>query len=159
GAYGIEAAAQTYYGKPLARLSVAQDAVIAAIIQQPSTYPLPQYRPQLQARWHYVLNGMVQMGTLTPQQAAAMKCPVPGNHVRQTLGRDVWDPYVLNMVQTELEETYHLTQSQIYNGGYVIRTTVDDKKMAALYEAVRENQAQINASSHPFVPRYMHAAA
>ena len=63
------------------------------------------------------------------------------------------------MVQTELEETYHLSQEQIYNGGYVIRTTVDDKKMAALYEAVRENEAQINASSHPFTHSYMHAAA
>ena len=159
GAYGIEAAAETYYGKPSAKLTVAQDAVIAAIIQQPSTYPLQRYRPQLEARWHYVLNGMVQMGTLTEQKAAAMKFPVPGNHVPQTLGRDVWDPYVLNMVQTELKDTYHLSQEQIYNGGYVIRTTVDDKKMAALYEAVRENEAQINASSHPFTHSYMHAAA
>ena len=159
GAYGIEAAAETYYGKPSAKLTVAQDAVIAAIIQQPSTYPLQRYRPQLEARWHYVLNGMVQMGTLTEQKAAAMKFPVPGNHVPQTLGGDVWDPYVLNMVQTELEHTYHLSQEQIYNGGYVVRTTVDDKKMAALYESVRENEAQINASSHPFAVKYMHAAA
>ena len=149
GAYGIEAAAQTYYGKPVAKLSVAQDAVIAAIIQQPSTYPLTQYRPQLEARWHYVLNGMVQMGTLTAQQAAATKFPVPGNHVPQTVGRDVWDPYVLNMVQTELKHVYHMSQQQIYNGGYVIRTTISDKKMAALYEAVRENEALINASSRP----------
>ena len=44
GAYGIEAAAETYYGKPSAKLTVAQDAVIAAIIQQPSTYPLQRYR-------------------------------------------------------------------------------------------------------------------
>jgi membrane peptidoglycan carboxypeptidase len=159
GAYGIEAAAETYYGKPAAKLSVAQDAVIAAIVQQPSTYPLRQYRTQLEARWHYVLNGMVQMGTLTQQNAAAMKFPVPGDHVPQTLGADVWDPYVLNMVQNELEHTYHLTQEQIYNGGYVVRTTVDDKKMAALYEAVRENEAQINASSRPLELKYMHAAA
>jgi membrane peptidoglycan carboxypeptidase len=159
GAYGIEAAAETYYGKPSAKLTVAQDAVIAAIIQQPSTYPLKQYRTQLEGRWHYVLNGMVQMGTLTAQKAAAMKFPVPGNHVPQTLGRDVWDPYVLNMVQNELEHTYHLTQEQIYNGGYVIRTTVDNKKMAALYQAVRLNEAQINASSRPLALSYMHAAA
>jgi membrane peptidoglycan carboxypeptidase len=159
GAYGIEAAAETYFGKPAAKLSVAQDAVIAAIIQQPSTYPLAQYRPELEARWHYVLSGMVQMRTLTAQQAAAMKFPVPGDHVAQTVGRDVWDPYVLTMVQTELEHVYHLSQQQIYNGGYVIRTTVSDKKMAALYAAVRENEALINASSDPFDISYMHAAA
>ncbi len=62
GAYGVEAAAETYYGKPASQLDAAQAAVIAAIVQQPSTYPLPQYRPELEARWHYVLNGMVQMG-------------------------------------------------------------------------------------------------
>ena len=78
----------------------------------------------------------------------------------QTLGPDVWDPYVLNMVQDELEHTYHLSQEQIYNGGYVVRTTVDDKKMAALYKAVRENEAQINAAGpHYSFKSYMRAAA
>jgi membrane peptidoglycan carboxypeptidase len=160
GAYGIGAAAQTYYHEPVSKLTPAQAAVIAAIIQQPSTYPLPQYRAQLKSRWHYVLNGMVQMGTLNAQTAAAMKFPAPGDHVPQSVGNDVWDPYVLNMVQTELEQVYHLSQKQIYNGGYVIRTTIDDKKMAALYKAVSDNVALINASStvYPF-RSYMRAGA
>jgi len=159
GAYGIGAAAQTYYREPVADLTAAQAAVIAAIIQQPSTYPLPQYRAQLENRWHYVLNGMIQMGTLTQQQANAMKFPAPGTYVPQTVGADVWDPYVLQMVYNELADVYHFTQSQIYNGGYVIRTTIDDKKMASLYQAVRDNEAQINASSVPLDPTKMHAGA
>ena len=100
GAYGIGAAAQTYYNEPVSSLTAAQAAVIAAIIQQPSTYPLPQYRAQLVNRWHYVLNGMVQMGTLTQQQADTMKFPAPGNHVPQTVGNNVWDPYVLRWSAT-----------------------------------------------------------
>ena len=159
GAYGIEAAAQTYYGRHASQLSTAQAAVIAAIIQQPSNYPLPKYRAQLENRWHYVLNGMVQMGTLTAQQAAAMKFPAPRSSVPQTVGGDVWDPYVLTMVWNELTDIYHFTKSQIYNGGYVIRTSIDDKKMAALYAAVRGNLATINASGDPFHPRYMHVGA
>jgi len=159
GAYGVQAAAQTYYDRNVSQLSVAQAAVIAAIIQQPSTYPLPQYRAQLKNRWHYVLSGMVQMGTLTQQQADAMKFPAPGDHVPQSVGTDVWDPYVLAMVYNELRDVYHFTQTQIYNGGYVIRTTIDDRKMAALYEAVRTNEAQIDDSSVPFNPAYMHAGA
>ena len=152
GAYGIEAAAQTYYGRHVSQLSTAQAAVIAAIIQQPSNYPQPQYRAQLENRWRYVLNGMVQMGTLTAQQAAAMKFPVPGNYVPQSVGRDVWDPYVLNMVYNELTDIYHFTKSQIYNGGYVIRTSIDDKKMAALYAAVRANMATIDATPSRSTP-------
>jgi len=160
GAYGIGAAAQTYYNEPVSKLTPGQAAVIAAIIQQPSTYPLPQYRAELKSRWHYVLNGMVQMGTLTAQQAAAMKFPAPGDHVPQSVGSDVWDPYVLGMVQTELQQVYHLTTKQIYNGGYIIRTTINDKKMAALYLAVSDNVAQIDADStlYPF-KSYMRAAA
>jgi membrane peptidoglycan carboxypeptidase len=159
GAYGVEAAAETYFGEPAPKLTVAQAAVIAAIIQQPSNYPLPQYHAQLVNRWNYVLDGMVQMGKLTPQQRALMKFPKPGNYVPQTVGRDVWDPYVLNMVYNELADVYHFSQSQIYNGGYVIRTTIDDVKMEALYQAVRDNEALIDASSFPFHPTYMHAGA
>ena len=143
GAYGIGAAAETYYGEPVAKLTVAQAAVIAAIIQQPSTYPLKQYQPELEQRWHYVLTGMTQMGKLTPQQAAAMKFPAPGDHVAQSVGKNVWDPYVLNMVYNELTDVYHFSQSQIYNGGYAITTTIDDAKMKALYQAVEQNELQM----------------
>jgi membrane peptidoglycan carboxypeptidase len=158
GAYGVGAAAQTYYHEPVSRLTAAQAAVIAAVIQQPSTYYLPQYRPQLEARWHYVLDGMVRMGDLTARQAAAMTFPPPGNHVPQTVGRDPWDPYVLNVVYNELVQLYHFSQSQIYNGGYVIKTTIDDAKMKALYQAVQQNEQQMAAGGVP-LPSYAHVGA
>ena len=66
GAYGVEAASETYFGEPVSKLTIAQDAVIAAIIQAPSTYYLQQYRPNLKARWQYVLDGMVKIGDLSP---------------------------------------------------------------------------------------------
>ena len=160
GAYGVQAAAETYFNKPVGQLSVAQDAVIAALIQQPSTYPLPQYRPELTARWHYVIDGMVQMGNLTAAKAAALKFPVPGDHVPQSVGSDVWDPYVLNMVRTELKQVYHFSEAQIDDGGYVIKTSISDAKMAALYQAVSQNEAQINADSAEYPFRdYMHVGA
>jgi membrane peptidoglycan carboxypeptidase len=158
GSYGIQAAAKTYFGKPVSELSQAQDALLAALIQQPSTYPLPQYRPELQARWRYVLDGMVQMGTLSAQQAAAMKFPAFGDSVPQSYGPNVWDPYVLNMVYNELVQVYDFSQAQIYTGGYVIRTTIDDTKMAQLYQAVIQNEAQMDASADPF-ESYMHVGA
>ena len=74
-----------------------------------------------------------------------MKFPVPSDHVPQTFGTKVWDPYVLTMVYNELRDVYHFTKPQIYNGGYVIRTSIDDSKMAALYQAVSDNEALIDA--------------
>ena len=75
GAYGVEAASETYFGEPVSKLTIAQDAVIAAIIQAPSTYYLPQYRTNLTTRWHYVLNGMVKIGDLSQAQADSMTFP------------------------------------------------------------------------------------
>ena len=158
GAYGVEAAAETYFGKPVGQLTVAQDAVIAAMIQQPSTYPLPQYRAQLTARWHYVLDGMAAMGNLSAHDAATAKFPGLRDYVSQTFGKDVWDPYVMYMLERELEQVYGLSQSDVYHGGYVIKTSLDDTKMAQLYAAVSQNEAQINSSSDPF-ESYMHVGA
>jgi membrane peptidoglycan carboxypeptidase len=160
GAYGIQAAAETYFGKPVGQLTVAQDAVIAALIQQPSTYPLARYRPELTARWNYVIDGMVQMGNLTAAKAATQKFPAFGDHVPQSVGSAVWDPYVLNMVRTELETTYHFSEAQIDDGGYVIKTSISDSKMGELYQAVIQNEQQIDEDStqYPF-KNYMHAGA
>jgi membrane peptidoglycan carboxypeptidase len=97
-----------------------------------------------------------------PDRAAGRDDEVPGSfgdHVPQTVGSAVWDPYILDMVYTELENTYHFTQSQIYDGGYVIRTSIDDSKMKALYQAVSQNEAQIDEDGvYPFQD-YMHAGA
>jgi membrane peptidoglycan carboxypeptidase len=158
GAYGVQAAAETYFGKPVSGLSIAQDAVIAAIIQQPSTYPLAQFRPELEARWDYVLDGMVKTGDLTAQQAAAMKFPTLGDYVPQTVGNDVWDPYVLDVVRNELIDVYHFSEAQIDDGGYVIKTTIDDAKMASLYQAVQQNEMQM-ASGGVALPDYAHVGA
>ena len=158
GAYGVQAAAETYFNKPVWDLTVAQDAIIAAVIQQPSTYLLPQYRSDLVARWHVVLNGMVATGHLTAPQAAAMKFPVIGDNVPRSVGKDVWDPYILQQVYYELVDVYHFSQSQIYNGGYVIKTTIDDAKMKALYQAVQQNEMQM-ATDGGALQSYMHIGA
>ena len=62
------------------------------------------------------------------------------------------------MVRNELEQVYKLSWSQIYDGGYIIRTSIDDTKMKALYQAVISNEASINASAYPF-ESYMHVGA
>ncbi len=97
GAYGIGAAGQTYFNIPVSKLSSiswSQAALLAAIIQQPSTYPLPQYRNDLEARWQYVRDGLRTMGWITPQTYDQMKFPAFGDYTPGSYGKDVWDPYV-----------------------------------------------------------------
>src|SRR5262249_38276446 len=75
GAYGIEAAAETYFGKSVGRLSLTEGAVLASSIRSPALYD-PQGHPEAaKARWRFVLDGMVAMGKLAPAKAAAVAYP------------------------------------------------------------------------------------
>jgi membrane peptidoglycan carboxypeptidase len=144
-AYGVAAAAQTYFGVPASKLTVAQAAVIAAIIQQPSNYWEPQYRPQLIARWHYVLNGMVKMGNLSPAAADSEKFPKmltdSGTQQQGTASSsDPWAPYIMNVVANELEGVEKLSLAQLETGGYKIVTTISRPMEVQLYNAVDQNE-------------------
>ena len=158
GAYGVGAAAETYFNKPVQDLDVAQAAVLAALIQQPSLYPQPQYRPQLEARWHYVLDGMVQMGNLSAAQAATTKFPTLLDASPQSVGPDPWDPYILAQVQGELESVYGYTLPEIENDGLKIKTTISRSQMEAMYQAVQANEQQMAAGGEG-LQWYMHVGA
>ena len=161
--YGIAAAAQTYFGVPVPKLTVAQAAVIAAIIQQPSFYPLPQYRSELKARWQYVLDGMVKMGDLTQSQADSTQFPVlltdkeTGASAQQAAGTtsssDPWAPYIMNVVYNELTGIDHVSVSTLETGGLKIITTISRPMEAEMYKAVNENIAAIKASGNS-LPSY-----
>ncbi|HEY2639587.1 MAG TPA: transglycosylase domain-containing protein, partial [Streptosporangiaceae bacterium] len=160
-AYGISAAAETYFGVPVDKLTTAQAAVIAAIIQQPSYYPLPQYRSDLVARWrNYVLNGMVQMHAITQAQAGTMQFPkmltdTQSSAAEQAAGttstNDPFAPYLMNVVYNELTSPVSLggdgvAVATLETGGLKVITTISRPMEVEMYHAVNENIAAIKAS-------------
>jgi penicillin-binding protein 1A len=72
-AYGVEAAAQAYFGKPAAQLTLAEAAFLAALPKAPSRYAGGKTGPETTARVHYVLDRMAASGFVTPDEAAAAK--------------------------------------------------------------------------------------
>ena len=75
GAYGIQAAAQTYFGVDVDQLTVDQGAVLAQVIRAPSYYD-PETDPQrAEARFRYVLNGMAEQGWLGGVDPATVPFP------------------------------------------------------------------------------------
>ena len=75
GAYGIESAANTYFGVPAAQLTAQQGAVLAVLIRSPSRYD-PEVNPEgAQDRWGLVLDAMVEEGWLTAEERAAVGVP------------------------------------------------------------------------------------
>ncbi|HEX3827952.1 MAG TPA: transglycosylase domain-containing protein, partial [Sporichthyaceae bacterium] len=137
GAYGVQAAAQAYFQVDVGKLTVPQDAVLAAVIQSPSLLDpsTPAGLIALQSRWNYVLDGMVTDGALTQTARAAETFPVFPAQPKNASRYGGQKGYILDTVETELEAR-GLTQDQIENGGLHIVTTLDTQAQAAAESAV-----------------------
>jgi membrane peptidoglycan carboxypeptidase len=136
GAYGIEAAAQTYFGVSAARISSNQAAVLAALIQQPSNLDPANSaaaRKQLITRWNYVLDGMVPLGLDPIARAKAVFPPIlprrPPNSRAGQVG------YLLQYVQQELRSR-GFSDADLELGGYRIITTLNAGNQTAVVRAV-----------------------
>ena len=140
GAYGIGAASKAYFDKPVEQLTVADGALLAALIQQPSGLD-PAVNPDgAAARWNWVLDGMVEIGALSPTDRAAQVFPptVPPDQARdqnQTTGPN---GLVERQVQKELLDLFDISEQTLNTEGLQVTTTIDPKAQAAAEEAVTE---------------------
>ncbi|HZE33429.1 MAG TPA: transglycosylase domain-containing protein, partial [Actinoallomurus sp.] len=136
-AYGIESAAEAYYGKHVGQLSPAEGAYLAAAIQVPSyasDLSVAGAQGYMQARWQYVVSGMVQMGSISQQQAATMKFPTPMKQKQKSIFAGD-KGYMVSQAKAELRAMGY-TDNQINMGGLKIKTTFDKDLMAAARQAV-----------------------
>jgi membrane peptidoglycan carboxypeptidase len=158
--YGFGAASQVYFGIPASKLDVAQAAMLAAKIQSPNGYTTVPGTPGyagLVYRWHYVLNAMVNMGTLSAKDAAAQKFPVIVQNSQATNWTG-YRGYIMQAVLNELETTYHYSLPQINSGGLHIVTTFDEHMMNELYVSVAQNEALMKADGGA-LPPWAHVGA
>ncbi|MES5823562.1 transglycosylase domain-containing protein [Streptomyces sp. RG80] len=138
--YGIQAAAQAYYGKDATSLSAAQGAYLAALLNAPSEYDVvahPQNKPAAVARWNYVLDGMVKEGWLKQSERAGLKFPMPKEATVST-GMSGQRGYLVNAVNDYLAENKILTADELDAGGYRITTTIQKSKQDAFVDAVND---------------------
>ncbi len=132
-AYGVAAAAQTFFGKPLDELTLAQAATLAGIAQVPSRYnPIvsPQYA---KIRRTYVLRRMRELGFITPVAAAAANAE-PIDATEHGPAYDVEAPYVAEMVRQEMLRRFG---PRAETAGYNVYTTIDGRLQSAANRAVR----------------------
>ncbi|GAC1543892.1 MAG: hypothetical protein NVS3B12_32510 [Acidimicrobiales bacterium] len=139
GAYGVEAASQTYFGSPASQLTPAQSAVLAQLVQSPERLDPAVDSSRAMTRWHYVIDGMVKDKALTPAEAAALTFPAvrprgAGNKAGQG---QLAGPkgYLVDMVRAELLAR-GLSPRQVYTEGLKVKTGLDPKSQAAAEMAV-----------------------
>lgn len=133
GAYGVEAAANVYFGKPVMELTVDEAALIAGLPKAPTAYS-PYNAPEraLRRRGH-VLRRMVETGNITPaQEQQAQAIPLRLRPRQETV---VKAPYFIEHVRRYLEEQYGSTL--LYRGGLKVHTTLDLSLQEAAEVALR----------------------
>jgi membrane peptidoglycan carboxypeptidase len=134
GAYGIDAAAHAYFNTGVSGLTPAQSAYLAAAIQTPSSYAVPENESYAVDRWRYVVDGMVKLGGVTPADAATMKFPTPVKQ-KETLSLRGQTGYMWQVAKQEAMARGY-TEDQILRGGLKIVTTFDRGMMDAAEHAV-----------------------
>ncbi|WBO68605.1 transglycosylase domain-containing protein [Streptomyces camelliae] len=141
-AYGIEAAARTYYHEHASQLTVSQGAFIAATVNEPSLLMHadtdPQAKAQAEARWKYVLDRMAKINKITgaqEQQYLAAGFPTPKPYA-PSAGMSGQTGYLVQTAEKYVEAHSSLTDQQLGHGGYQIYTTFDKKKVNALSASV-----------------------
>jgi penicillin-binding protein 1A len=145
GAYGVEAAARTYYpqiGKrPETRasnLTPAQAAFLAGVIRSPEFYSKPENARLALARRNVVLRSMVLQGALTPEQGAkAMAVPLGISQDKPGVAGIAHSPapYFFEKVRQQLVD--RIGQRAVELGGFKVTTTLDERMQAAAVAAVK----------------------
>ncbi|HYB71545.1 MAG TPA: PBP1A family penicillin-binding protein [Candidatus Bathyarchaeia archaeon] len=134
GAFGVEAAARTFFGKSVTELSLPECTLLAGLPKAPSTYSPFDHPEAAKRRRATVLARMVDVGVVTPQQAkktgeAALGLIPPER--RRTTGQ-----YYLEYVQQQLEAQYGA--DLVFKGGMQVYTTLSPTMQVKAERSLRE---------------------
>ncbi len=119
-AYGVEAAAQIYYGKSIDQLDLAQTAMIAGLPKAPSRFNPLADRARALTRRNWILRRMESLEMITHQQyTQAVALPISA--VWHGLSAELEAPWVAEMVRLQMIEMYG---TSAYTDGFVVHTTI-----------------------------------
>ena len=132
--YGFAAASQTYFGKSLNQITVAEMAMLAGLPKAPSAYNPMANPKRAKLRQIYVLRRMHELHFIDgPQFEAAERQPLIAKHGNQEF--PVKADYLAEMVRQVVYDRY---QDDTYTQGIKVYTTIRQKDQEAAYKAVRK---------------------
>jgi len=139
-AYGIEAAAQTFFGKNAASLDLAESAYLAAMPQAPTYYsPYGTHSAELKQRQEWVLTRMAELGYVSQREADAAKQEDVLKDIRP-LRNNILAPHFVMYVKDWLANKYG--EDVVQQGGFKVYTTLDFQKQQWAEQAVSEGVAK-----------------
>lgn len=133
GAYGVQLASETYFGKDVDQLNLAEMALLAGLPKAPNSYSPIKHLAKAKERQAYVLERMVKVGYVTQSEADHAKSLPLVIRSRKIVNADQ-SAYYLEQVRIQLEGKYG--EDRIYKGGLKIYTTMNAEMQKAAYEGV-----------------------
>jgi len=131
GAYGIGAAAQTYFAQDVSTLDLAQSALLAGLPNAPTAYDPYVHPAAARARQAWVLHRMLAVGFITPAQAAAALAePLHYTRGAGTPGAPAAG-YFVDYVLSQIGSHDAALEAAVRRGGYRVTTTLDPALQAA----------------------------
>jgi penicillin-binding protein 1A len=142
-AYGIEAASQTYFGKSVKDLTVAEAALLASMPKAPTAYSPFRNPERARGRRSFVLKQMLEHHFITKAQYQdAERTPLPSTvHFRKFDA-----PYFIESLRQDLETKYG---KELYTSGYKIYSTLDSRMQKAAEEAVKDGITSLRKRVKP----------
>jgi membrane peptidoglycan carboxypeptidase len=136
--YGISAAAKAYFDKPVDQLTVSEGALLAAIIQRPSTLDPAVNLEKSKDRWNWVLDGMVTIGALSQQERDQQVFPqtVPPDQAKTANLTTGPNGLIERQVIKEMLELFNIDQETLNTQGLQITTTINPQDQKAAEDAV-----------------------
>ncbi|WP_373370041.1 transglycosylase domain-containing protein [Corynebacterium cystitidis] len=143
-AYGVEAAAHAYFAKPASELTVEEGALLAGVIQLPSQLEPWTNREGAEARWSYVMDGLVEMEAVDPAARQAAQFPETRNPAEYSAYTEATgaNGMIKNQVIKELE-LIGISEQDVTNRGLQITTTIDTNVQQAALDAAHQNLAPL----------------
>lgn len=133
GAYGVEMAARTYFGKSAGKLSLSEASLIAGLTKAPSSYSPYNDLRKAKTRQFIVLTRMVEEGYIKEKDKEnAYNQPLYLSSLKKGVGAE---SYFIEYVRKYLEDKYGL--DVVYKGGLKVYTTLDRTMQASAVSAVQ----------------------
>ncbi|WP_150275770.1 transglycosylase domain-containing protein [Paenibacillus tepidiphilus] len=162
GAYGIEAAAQMYFGKPAAELDLAESAMLAGIPKGPTYYSPYNHMENAKKRQGIILSSMVDTGDITAEQALAASGETLAFKPRGSQETAALAPYFRDYVRAQVLQLLNISTDELEQGGLRVYTTLDPDMQQAAEEAVRKGmdaQSELETALVSVDPRSGHIKA
>lgn len=136
GAYGIEAAAQMYFGKSAAELDLAESAMLAGIPKGPTYYSPYTHMDNAKKRQGIILSAMAEVGDVTAAEAKSAAEEILSFKPQGEKNTTVAAPYFRDYVRNLTMDILHISSDELEQGGLKVYTTLDPDMQQAAEEAV-----------------------